>query len=306
VADAKFAPAYLNLAVVEHQHLGEKSKALAHYQRYLDLTPKAQRRADVPKVVALLSQELAPPKPTAVAVATRPVSAINVATTTTAHARTPAPATTVGTRVTSPAPATTASAPSHGRVIVTNFGPSVVVVPAPSAPIARKKRTPVAVRSLPARDRAKATVYFKNGAQLQSQHNLSGAIAAYTKAVAADPSFATAYYNAAIAYRELGQIGKALDNYELALIADPASTDARRNYAILLEQQGYSDDAIEQYETILRSNPSDAAAHRAVGTIYAHDPATVNKARQHYEAYLRLVPDSPLARDIRRWLDQTH
>ena len=173
------------------------------------------------------------------------------------------------------------------------------------API-KKKRTPVAVQLLRAGDRGKASVYFNDGVKLHQQRNLSGAVTAYAKATAADPTLAIAYYNAAIAYRELGQIGKALENYELALIADPAYTDARRNYAILLEQQGYLDDAIEQYETILRTNRADAAAHRAVAAIYARDPATIGKARQHYEAYLRLDPDSPLARDIRLWLDQTH
>ena len=305
-ADAKSAPSYLNLAVVEHLYLGEKSKALAHYQRYLNLMPKAQQRADISKVVALLSQELAPPKPTAAAATRPPVSAINIATTTTARAVTPAHATTVVARVTSPTPATTTHAPQKTTTSA-NFGPSTAVAPAPvviAKPV-KKKRTPIAVQFLPVGNTAKATVYFHDGAQLQLQHNLSGAIAAYAKAIAADPSFATAYYNTAIAYRELRQNSKALDNYELALIANAAYTDARRNYAILLEQQGYTDDAIEQYETILRINQADAAAHRAVATIYARDPATVSKARQHYEAYLRLAPDSPLARDIRRWLDQT-
>jgi hypothetical protein len=42
----------------------------------------------------------------------------------------------------------------------------------------------------------------------------------------------------------------------------------------------------------------------AVAALYARDRATSHKARQHYEAYLKLVPNSPVARDIRHWLDQ--
>jgi tetratricopeptide (TPR) repeat protein len=302
--DAKFAPSYLNLAVVEHQHLGDKSKALAHYQRYLDLAPKAQRRADISKITARLSQELEPPKPVAAVTTKPPAPASRIATTTTARAVAHPPATTVVARVTSPAPVATTQAPPKPPVVA-HFGPSAPIAPKPVAP-AKKKRTPVAMRFLSAGNRAKASPYFNDGVKLQQQHNLSGAIAAYANAVAADPSFAVAYYNTAIAYRELGQIDKALSNYELALIADPAYTGARRNYAILLEQQGYIDDAIEQYEAILRLNQADAAAHRAVATLYARDPMTISKARQHYEEYLRLAPDSPLARDIHRWLDQTH
>ncbi|MGD0016293.1 MAG: tetratricopeptide repeat protein [Verrucomicrobiia bacterium] len=309
-ADAKYAPSYLNLAVVEDQHLGDKPKALGHYKRYSDLAPKAQR-ADVSKVVARLSQELAPAEPSPVVVATKPpvpVSATKIVTTTTVRAVSRPPATTVVARVTSPAPSVATRAPSRERGIVTNLSPSVPVAQKRVAVVApvKKKRTPIAVKSLRAGDRTKATVYFNDGVKLHQQHNLTGAIAAYTKAATADPTLAIAYYNAAIAYRELGQISKALDNYELALIANPAYTDARHNYAILLEQQSYLDDAIVQYESILRVNRADAAAHRAVAAIYARDPATISKARQHYEAYLRLAPDSPLARDIQRWLDQTH
>ncbi len=305
-ADAKYAPSYLNLAVVEHQHLGDTPKALGHYKRYLDLAPKAQQRADVSKVVARLSQELAPAEPAPVAVATKPpVPTTKIVTTTTVRATTRPSATTVVARVTSPTPPSTTRAPSRSGV-VTNLSPSVPVAKPRAAVVApvKKKRIPVAVKLLRAGDRAKASVYFNDGVKLHQQHNLSGAISAYAKATAADPTLAIAYYNAAIAHRELGQINKALDNYELALIANPSYTDARHNYAILLEQQSYFDDAIEQYETILRINRADAAAHRAVAAIYARDPATISKARQHYEAYLRLAPDSPLAHDIQRWLDQ--
>ena len=97
-----------------------------------------------------------------------------------------------------------------------------------------------------------------------------------------------------------------MENYELALIANPSSTDARINYAILLQEQGYTDDAITQFEKILAANPNEASAHLSLGGLYAHDRATYAKARDHYQTFLKLSPNSPLARDIRRWLDQNH
>jgi Flp pilus assembly protein TadD len=97
-----------------------------------------------------------------------------------------------------------------------------------------------------------------------------------------------------------------MENYEMALLAESNYADARFNYAILLQQQGYTDDAVTQLERIVAENPNDGAAHLSLATIYAHDRATVAKARDHYLAFLRLSPNSPAARDIRRWLDQNH
>jgi tetratricopeptide (TPR) repeat protein len=126
----------------------------------------------------------------------------------------------------------------------------------------------------------------------------------YEKAIVADPSFAAAYYNLANACRDLRQAGRALDNYELALMADPKFADARRNYAILLQQQGYIADALDQYDNILQDNPEDAAVHVTVAGLYAANRSTLAKARSHYEAYLKLIPNAPHAAEIRRWLDQ--
>ena len=131
-----------------------------------------------------------------------------------------------------------------------------------------------------------------------------GAIASYGKSIAFDPAFSKAYFNLAIAYRAAGQPERAMDNYELALVADPRYTDARFNYAILLQEQGYTDDALAQYGKILQANPSDASAHLSMAGLYARDHANLSKAREHYQAFLKLSPNSPLARDIRHWLDQ--
>jgi tetratricopeptide (TPR) repeat protein len=162
----------------------------------------------------------------------------------------------------------------------------------------------LAAKPLVAGDRARAKSLFTDAARLHQQGKLPAAIAGYAKAIAADASYAQPYYNLAIAYRDNRQYDLAFDNYELALQADPQFTDARYNYAILLQNQGYVADALDQYERILRVNPADAAVHLTAAALYARDPATRESARQHYETYLRLSPGSPLARDIRAWLDQ--
>ena len=54
----------------------------------------------------------------------------------------------------------------------------------------------------------------------------------------------------------------------------------------------------------MESSPNEASAHLSIATLYARDRSTFGKAREHYQTYLKLSPNSPLARDIRRWLDQ--
>jgi tetratricopeptide (TPR) repeat protein len=272
-----FASAYLNLAIVEHRHLGDKAAAMRHYRHYLELDSK---RDDVRQLVAQLEQELAPrPKPV------EPTAAVPPS---------PPPPKPVETAKPAEQPPPPAS-------------PKPETAPAPPAPApapAVKRRVPVATQTLKAGNRAKAQTLFNEGIALQQQGKLTEAIASYNRAIAADPSFANAYYNLAIACRDARQPARALDNYELALLANPKFTNARINYAILLQQEGYTTDALAQYEQVLQETPNDASIHLTVATLYARDRATKDKARQHYQAFLKLSPNSPAARDIRRWLEQ--
>ena len=289
--DPKFATAYLNLASLEHHQLNQKKEALAHYETYVDLMPKAQPREDVRLAMLQARQELAasakqtphateaPPKaptppPAAVAQAPKP----------------PAP------QVDTVAPKPSVATPSP---VVTATVVSATPPPPPPPPV-KKVRTPIAARTLKPGNRTKALVYYNTGVNDQPQNKIGD----YTKAISTDPTYARAYYNLAITYANYGQPDRAFDNYELALIADPHFTDARFNYALLLQDQGYIDDAIAQFEKIVVASPDDASAHLSLGALYARDRATYAKARVHYEAFLRLLPNSPPAHTIRRWLDQ--
>jgi tetratricopeptide (TPR) repeat protein len=207
-------------------------------------------------------------------------------------------------------------------VATTNVAPKQVAVRAPTTPATQavhaakstppvplpqpgvKRRASIAPRTLTPGNRAQASLHFDEASSRQQQGRLTGVVELYEKAIAADPSFAQAYYNLANACRDLRQPARALDNYELALMADPKFSSARRNYAILLQEQGYIADSLDQYETILQSEPNDAAVHVTVAGLYAADRTTLAKARQHYEAYLKLVPNAPHATEIRRWLEK--
>jgi tetratricopeptide (TPR) repeat protein len=295
-AEPGFATAYLNLATLENQQLGLKKEALAHYQTYIDLLSKTQPREDVRLAVLQVRQELAAtgkPAPRAPEPAPVPVPP-------------PAPP---APKPVAPQPQVAAPrpvAPPPPAVVVTATVVSATppAPPPPPPPPPKKVRTPIAARTLKPGNRTKALLLIKNAYTLQSQNKIADAISVYTQAIATDPSYFLPYYDLAIAYASIGQPERALDNYELALMADPNYVNARYNYAVQLQALGYVDDAIAQCKKILAVNPNDATTHWLLGRLYARDRATYAEARDHYQMFLKLAPNSEIARDTRRWLDQ--
>jgi len=278
---------YLAIACNNLGVIAARQRDFPRAEKYLREALTANPRcAEAAQNVAAVKTRAAPPAPPARATATTATAATVAAT----NAAPKPPAT-----VAAPPPAP----PATQTVPVAASAPTRL-----SSPPGAKRRAALAPRSLSLGDRKQALVYFNEAFGLQQQGRLTGVVELYEKAIAADPSFAAAYYNLANACRDLRQVDRAFENYELALMADPKFTDARRNYAILLQQQGYIADALDQYEILLQENPDDATLHVVVAGLYAADRATLAKARRHYEAYLRLVPNAPHAAEIRRWLDE--
>jgi len=275
-----------------------KKEALAHYEAYIDLLPNSQPREDVRLAMLQINQDLAaatkqPARPAEAPA--KPEQPRNP------PAQPPVPIAAVAPPTPQPQPpAPKPAAPAPTPVV------TAAPVSSPPPPPVRKVRTPIAITVLKPGNRTKALVYFNGGVKYQEQNDVTDAIVAYVRAVETDPTFPRSYYNLAIAYRAIGQPERALDNYELALVADPNYADARFNYAILLQERGYFDDAIAQFERILVDSPNDASSHLSLGILYARNRATAARARAHYQAFLKLSPNSLLSRDIRRWLDQNH
>ena len=281
-----------DLGVIE-AHLGNALQAKLHFESaaHLDLQHAAARQN-----LAILKQSYLAPEPVAPA---KPMEPVAVPAKVVEPLR---PSAVAPVRVL-PVVETlkpVQPAPPPKPVVET---PKPVVPPVLSKPVVLR-RTTVVIPALKAGDRAAAQKFFNDGIAQQQQARLPAAITAYAQAVATDPTFAQAYYNLGIAWRDANQPEKALDNYELALAAQADFRDARFKYAILLQQQGYLVDALVQYEKILEINPNEASVRLTAATLYARDPATRAKAHQHYDAYLRLVPNSPMARDISDWLSK--
>ncbi len=159
---------------------------------------------------------------------------------------------------------------------------------------------PGAGTSAPAKSEALAR--FRDAFEKQRRGNLDEAMALYREAIRLDPQMARAFYNLAICHRQREENPEAIGCYLAAIRIRPAYVDARHNIALLLEKMGDLQGAILQWSKILESDPRDATAHVALGDIYRRDPATIDKARYHYEWFVKLDPQNPLARDVRRWL----
>ncbi len=285
------ATAYNNLAVA-----AVRLRDIKRAEQYFELAVKADPGSVAARNLNMLRTPPAPPPQTTTSVApilrpaTPPTNTIPPQPATKSQpAPPPTPATPVVTNNIVAAPQTASPPPKTEQ---------------PASAVGAKRRPPTASRSLPTGNRDEARKYFAEAVKLQQQSKQANAIAYYTQAIKLDPSYTQAYYNLAISYRDSRQFDQAFENYELALMSDPKFHDARYNYAILLQDQGYTFDALEQYEKILHANPNDAAVHLTVAALCARDRSLRPKAREHYETYLKLVPNSPLTRDIRAWLDQ--
>ncbi len=110
---------------------------------------------------------------------------------------------------------------------------------------------------------------FASAARMQSEGRYDEAIALYREALAEDPFFLPSRYNLAVAYSMAGERSKALQQYVRLFRIDPDYAPARLNAGILA--YGKKDRA--------------AAAH-------------------HLRRYLSLVPESPQADLIKRYLHE--
>jgi len=324
-----YAPALLNLAVVQHQYLNNRPLALQKYREYAALKSAPNQDA-VAGIVRALEAELNPPSAVAVVAAAKPAPAAKPVVTN--------PSATVARPVTKPA---ASSVPPVVAVVVSKPNPSVepvavavgepkkvwpdvtplpstetakpnviaaapkVIVPPPAPapkPIAR-----YAYRS-PAKpkpgNRAESETALEQGLLNQQRRQLPEALAAFELAVKADPAYFKAHYNLAWTAYALKDWPTSLEAYELALALDPDSASARYNFALALKQAGYPLDAVNELARLLAKKPDDVAGQLLTANLYAQQLGGPSLARPHYLRVLELEPQHPQATQIRYWLTE--
>jgi tetratricopeptide (TPR) repeat protein len=66
--------------------------------------------------------------------------------------------------------------------------------------------------------------------------------------------------------------------------------------------RGRHEDAERAYRRALKANPDDYMIHYNLGILYEDELKNNRKARHHYEKFLELAPDGPMAAEVREWL----
>jgi Flp pilus assembly protein TadD len=314
-----YAPAILNLAILSHTALNNRTVAVQKYHEYLSLSPHQPNWEAVNAVVTGLEQQMRASGETAA-----PVS--NTVRTSTVPAPRPAtnpvPRTSAATNPGKPPIAgTTNAAPpvpeKHSLLSHVNplnlFHGSSTTAPSAGKPVTSGTPAPVVSANYPRYhyhsfpkpepgSAADAEEAFKLGVQAQQTGHLSEAMEAYHRATELDPADFRSYYNLGLAAATAGDNDESLIAYESALAIRPESPDARYNFAWMLKQGNYMIDAANELERLVASYPNEARAHLALGNLYAqqlHQPA---RAREHYLRVLETDPQNAQTPAIRDWL----
>ncbi len=154
----------------------------------------------------------------------------------------------------------------------------------------------------PPGNRAEAERLVAEGVTAHQAGRLADALAAYTRAVQADPAHFPARFNLAVAAFEARDWSRALSAYEAALALAPDDANARYGFALTLEHAGYPLDAAAELEKLLTRDPGHVEAHLALANLCATTLDDRSRARTHYLKVLQLQPNHPQAGLIKRWL----
>ena len=122
-------------------------------------------------------------------------------------------------------------------------------------------------------DHAAAAAHHTEGLTRLRGNRRTGALAALTLAVRADPQWAEAYHGLGKALQAKGKDEHALAAFRTAVSLDPGYTQAQYEVASTLSGMGQRQEAIEQMRLVLETDPGNAAAHErlAIWYYYEHD-----------------------------------
>lgn len=110
-----------------------------------------------------------------------------------------------------------------------------------------------------------ANAWLNQGVALQGLRDLAGAERSFRKAVELDPANARTHYNLGSLLAAKGERPEAIRHLETAAGLNPESRDALFNLGLALAEAGEPARALETYDRVLKLSPDDAEArfHRA-------------------------------------------
>ena len=165
-----------------------------------------------------------------------------------------------------------------------------------SFPVAKPAGKPV--------EEGASETWFQRGLTLEESGAPAGeAIAAYKKAVEANPEACGALVNLGTIYFRLRRLKEAAECYERALAADPDYALAHFNLGNLHDEQGRVEEARGYYSAAIRLNPRYADAYFNLALLCERN-GEILQAIGHWQSYLKLDGTSEWARAARKQLDR--
>ncbi len=136
-------------------------------------------------------------------------------------------------------------------------------------------------------DPADARAHYELGNALYDARRHLEAIAAYSRAIDADPKFADAYTNRGLAHRQLNNLALAVENYETSLSLQPDDSATLRNMIIALRAGAMPEPALEYLARLVEAHPEGTQARSDLAdSLFAL--SRYEEAKEHYRVLVEL------------------
>jgi Flp pilus assembly protein TadD len=144
-------------------------------------------------------------------------------------------------------------------------------------------------------DRSQAVAAIEEGDRLIAQRNIDGAIAAYSRAVEADPKWGTAYGKRGYAKRIATRWDQALEDLTTAVALEPMTTEWRLQRAQAYLNADRPIEALEEAEALYKLAPQDPTNLCLLGWALIAS-GDVDKGLEHQAKALQLSGNNPALR----------
>ncbi len=146
-------------------------------------------------------------------------------------------------------------------------------------------------------------VLLEMAVELEDEGELASAADLYRSALAAGGPNAEICFTLAETLYRLGDLTAARERYYMAIELDPDYVEARANLGCVLAEMGRPELAVAAFQGALAHHAEypDARYHLARTLT---DLNRLDEAKEHWQAFLHLAPDSPWADEARRIVNQ--